>query len=90
MKKLIVLAVILVVAALGWWVARPAYRGHKERRFAAQAQAELDQKDYRRAMLTARQVLVLNESNLIACQVMGQMHKRLKKPRKWIPQNHKK
>jgi tetratricopeptide (TPR) repeat protein len=70
-KKLIVIAVLLVLGTAAWFWGRPAYRAHKERKFAAQSLTYLQQKEYRASLLSAQQTLALNASNLIACEVMA-------------------
>lgn len=72
MKKLIIILVVVVLVAAGW-LARPLYRASKEKKFAAQATNALAQKEYRNALLSAQQVLVLNSNNLAACRVMADL-----------------
>ena len=63
--------VILVgLAASGAW-GRSAYRHYKERHSLAQAQAFLASGDYRNALLSARQTLLLNPTNVPVCRVMA-------------------
>ena len=73
MKKIIITVLLLAALAVGGWLARPAYRAHKERQFAAQSRLAWEQKEYRAALLNARQTLVLNPDNLIACEVMADL-----------------
>jgi len=61
---------LLLLVALGWF-GRTAYRHFKERHEQAQAQAFLARGDLRSAMLSARQTLLLNPTNLPACRVMA-------------------
>jgi Flp pilus assembly protein TadD len=67
---LLALALLLLAGAGIWW-GRPAYRNWKQRRLLAQAQTFLAKGDLRNASLSARQVLSLNPSNLVACQLMA-------------------
>jgi Flp pilus assembly protein TadD len=67
---LLALALLLLAGAGIWW-GRPAYRNWKQRRLLAQAQTFLAKGDFRNASLSARQVLSLNPSNLVACQLMA-------------------
>jgi len=73
MKKWIALGAFVVLAAGTWWLGLPAYRTHKEMKFAAEARHALDAHDYRRALLSARQVLILNQKNVAACEVMAEL-----------------
>jgi hypothetical protein len=67
---LLALALLLLAGAGIWW-GRPAYRDWKQRRLLAQTQTFLAKGDLRNASLSARQVLSLNPSNLVACQLMA-------------------
>lgn len=51
----------------------PAYRAYKEKRFAAQAGEAWLRKEHRKALLSARQALVLNSNNLVATRVMADL-----------------
>lgn len=62
---------LLLLAGAGIWLGRPAYRGWKERRSLAQAQAFLAKEDFANASLSARKALAINPSNLAACQLMA-------------------
>jgi tetratricopeptide (TPR) repeat protein len=73
MKKAIIAALVLALLAAGIWLGLPAYRAHKEKRFAAQAQKAWIQKEHRKALLSARQALVLNSNNLAATRVMADL-----------------
>ena len=53
------------------WFGRPAYQHYKERRSQAQAQAFLAKGDFRSAVLSARQALLLNPTNVPACRIMA-------------------
>jgi tetratricopeptide (TPR) repeat protein len=70
-KKLIAILILLALGTAAWFWGLPAYRAKKERKFAAQAEKFLAAKDLRAALLSAQQTLVLNPSNLVACEVMA-------------------
>jgi predicted Zn-dependent protease len=74
-KRLRILTTVAVVALLGLavtgWFGRSYYRHYQEKRDQAQAQAFLVKGDYRSAMLSARQALQLNPTNVPACRVMA-------------------
>ena len=73
MRKAIITVVVVALLAGGGWLALPVYRAHKEKRFAAQAQNAWLQKEHRKALLSARQALVLNSNNLAATRVMADL-----------------
>ena len=73
MKKAIISILVLAVLATGVWLVRPAYRAHKEKKFAAQASVALAKREHRQALLSAQQALVLNSNNLVACRVMADL-----------------
>ena len=73
MKKILVLAALLVVVALGIWLGLPAYRASKEKKFAAQAMEALVKGENRQALLNAQQVMVLNSNNVTACRVLAEL-----------------
>ncbi len=73
MKKLIILLVLIAVAAAGVWLGLPAYRARKEKKFAAQAMEALVKGENRQALLSARQVMVLNSNNVTACRVLAEL-----------------
>ncbi len=73
MKKALIVFGVLGVLAVGWFFGLPAYRVHKEKKFAAQAHAHLAKGEYRAALLSAQQTLVLNGTNLAACAVMAEL-----------------
>ena len=60
----------LLLLAVAGWFGRIPYRHFKEKREAAQAQAFLAKDDYRNALLSARQALRLDPTNVPACRVM--------------------
>jgi len=59
------------MAGAGIWWGRPAYRSRKQRLQLAQAQNYLAKGDLANCSLCARQVLSLDRSNLLACQLMA-------------------
>jgi cellulose synthase operon protein C len=67
---LLALALLLMAGAGIWW-GRPAYRNWKQRLQLAQAQSFLAKGDFANCSLCARQILSLNRSNLVACQLMA-------------------
>jgi tetratricopeptide (TPR) repeat protein len=73
MKKIAVVLLLLVLAALGMWLGRPAYRAHKEQRFASRARLALAKNETRPALLNAQQALIINSNNLTACEVMAEL-----------------
>src|ERR1039458_3175332 len=66
----VILVVLLMLAGAGWR-GRSAYRQFKENREKAQAQAFPAKGDYRSALLSARQTLQFNPTNVPACRVMA-------------------
>ena len=60
----------LLLAVTGWF-GRSAYRHYKEKHSLSQAQAFLASDDYRNALLSARQTLLLNPTNVPACRIMA-------------------
>jgi tetratricopeptide (TPR) repeat protein len=66
----VIVVVLLAVAATAWF-GRSAYKNYKERRSQAQAQAFLAKGDFRSAVLSARQALQLNPTNVPACRIMA-------------------
>lgn len=72
-KKLLTFSITCLVLAAGVWFGRPIYRAQKEKKFAAQANAAFAKAEYRKALLNAQQVLVLNSNNLPACRVMAEL-----------------
>src|ERR1039458_445818 len=65
------IAAILIVLAAAGWFGRSYYRHYQEKRDLAQAQTFLAIGDYRNALLSARQTLLLNPTNVPACRVMA-------------------
>src|ERR1035437_533032 len=61
---------LLLLAATGWF-GRSAYRHYQEKHDLAQAQAFLASGDYRNALLSVRQTLLLNPTNVPACRIMA-------------------
>src|ERR1035437_2908936 len=61
---------LLLLAATGWF-GRTAYRHYQEKYDLAQAQAFLASGDYRNALLSARQTLLLNPTNVPAFRIMA-------------------
>jgi len=53
------------------YFARPTYRHFKEKHSLARAEAFFKQGDYRSAVLSARQTLLVNSNNLQACRLMA-------------------
>src|ERR1035438_4446644 len=73
------IVVLLALAAIVWF-GRSPYRHFKERRDQAQAHAFLARGDYRNALLSARQTLLLNPTNVPACRVMAEIPDRSHSP----------
>ncbi len=73
MRKVLIILGVLALLAAGWFWGLPAYRAHKERKFAALAHAHLAKGEHRAALLSAQQALVLNRTNLTACEVMAEL-----------------
>ena len=70
-----ILGIVTVVVglAVAGGLARPYYRLYKERHSLAQAQTFLAGGDYRNALLSARQTLLINPNNVPACRVMAEL-----------------
>ena len=64
---------ILLLAGLGLWFGRPAYRNWKQTRFLKQAHAYLAKSDYPNASLCARKILIVNPANVEACRIMARL-----------------
>ena len=65
------IAAILIVLAAAGWFGRSAYKSYQEKHSLSQAQAFLASGDYRNALLSARQTLLLNPTNVPACRIMA-------------------
>jgi predicted Zn-dependent protease len=61
---------LVVLAVLGLWLGRPAYRHYKEKRFLAQAQQYVRKGDDANAALSTRLALSLNPGNVEATRIM--------------------
>jgi tetratricopeptide (TPR) repeat protein len=72
--------VVLAALAATVWFCRPHYRHFKERREQQQAQAFLARGDFRNALLSARQTLQLDPTNVPACRVMAALADRSHNP----------
>ncbi len=70
-KWLAIWVAAVVALATTVWFGRPFYRHFKERRSQAQAEAFLARGDFGSALLSARQTLELNPTNVPACRVMA-------------------
>jgi Flp pilus assembly protein TadD len=79
-NRLVALALGLVLLTVAGWFGRSAYHHFKEKREQALAQAFLARGDYRNALLSARQTLLLNPTNLPACRVMAELADRAHSP----------
>jgi hypothetical protein len=66
----VIAAAVGLAIVAGLW-GRPAYRNAREKRAAAQAQVFLEHGDYRSALLSTRQALMINSNNIQACRVMA-------------------
>src|SRR5439155_9440059 len=80
MKKLLISSLILVLAGLGFWFGRPAYRHYKEKRFVAQAERFMKQSEFPKAWVSVRQVLRLNPNNVRACHIMADLTESSRSP----------
>lgn len=80
MKKLIVALAILLAAAGAIWLAHPAYKEWKQRRFLAEARIALAQADYRNASFSLRKTLEINPVNVEAFRLMAQIAEQMKAP----------
>lgn len=63
---------IILIPALGWF-GRAVYRNFAEKHDQAQAEAFMSHRDFRAAVLSARQTLSINPGNLSACRIMAQI-----------------
>jgi hypothetical protein len=73
MKKATLGLAILLLAGLVFWVGRPYYARHRERRLAAQAQSFMRQKEYSKAWVSARRVLQINPASGSGCRLMADL-----------------
>ena len=82
MKKALIAVVgaVLMAAAGVWFVGRPVYFRHQERRAAHQAAEFLRKGDPRNASVSARRALRLNAHNLEACRVMAELNEAARAP----------
>jgi tetratricopeptide (TPR) repeat protein len=55
------------------WLGKPAYRHFKEQRSEVAAKKFMSKGDYRNALLSARQTLILDPTNVLACRVMADL-----------------
>ncbi len=78
-KPLLYCAIIVALVAAAW-LSRPLYRNWKKQRYLSQAVAALDRSDYKGAAFSARQVRVLDPSNLAAARVLAEITGRLRSP----------
>ena len=78
--KLIVIALVAVLAVLGVFAAGPMYRNWKETRAVRKAREFLRQGDFRNASLSARLALGVNPANLAACRVMAGISEKMRLP----------
>jgi len=63
---------ITLVGAVGW-LGRSTYRHFAEQHDQSQAEAFMARRDYRSAVLSARQTLSINPANLSACRIMAEI-----------------
>ena len=76
-RPLLYCAIIVAILAAAW-LARPLYRNWKKQRYLGQAVAALDRSDYKSAAFSARQVRVLDPSNLEAARILAEITDRLR------------
>jgi hypothetical protein len=67
------LILVLLTLTATYLTVRPYYRHYQETRGARRAEAFLVGGDYRNALISARQALLLNPSNVPACRVMAEL-----------------
>src|ERR1035437_9581152 len=65
------IAAILIVLAAAGWFGRSAYKSYQEKHSLSQAQAFLASGDFRNALLSARQTLLLNPTNVPVSRIMA-------------------
>lgn len=80
MKRLVVIALLVVVVLLCFWQGRPAYRRYKQNRLAAQMREFMQQGDQSSAMMSAGLLLRMNPSSEEACRVMAELYDRSQSP----------
>jgi predicted Zn-dependent protease len=64
---------LALAGAAAWFLGRPIYHGYKERRSLARAQAFAAKGDVRNALLSARQTLAVNPTNVAACRLLAEL-----------------
>src|SRR5262245_4135482 len=73
-KSALAIGLVVISLLLGIeYIARPAYKRHKETRSIEQAKGFMAKRDYRNASLSARQTLQVNPNNLEACRIMADL-----------------
>lgn len=72
-KTFLILATALALFALLGFLGRPAYRHYKELTALRRARSFLVRTNYPNALLSARQALLLNPTNLEACAIMARL-----------------
>src|SRR5580765_5730279 len=82
MKKAVTLgAVAIILGGLGlWFVGRPIFRRHQERRAVEQAIQFMAKGDRRNASLSARRALQINSRDLEACRIMAELNEMSRSP----------
>ncbi len=80
MKKLLLAALVVLGIGLSLWLAHPAYRSWKQKRFLTQAQAAFLKNDFTNAAFSARKTLDLNGGNADACRLLAQIAEKMKSP----------
>lgn len=83
-KKAIMLGLLLVVCLSGGWLyLRGPWQRFRERRAVQQAKRFALHQDFRNATLSARQALMLNPTNLEACELMASLAEAARAPQ-WL------
>ena len=80
MKKIIVLAAVLLLATGGVLVGYPKYKQWKHAHYLAQARQFLAQQDYRNAGLSARKAMDANPRSVEACRIMAEIAEAFRSP----------
>lgn len=70
----------IAILGAGLWLANPAYRSWKTRRYLNQAAEFLNQSDLKNAALSARQVLALSPTDADAARIMAKVTTELRSP----------